>query len=74
MNPLQVPSASARTDSAVAAPDGRTVAAATAQHQAEMLARSIEWAHNPGLGEKQDTAGDLEEALRMVRMDAGEEG
>ncbi len=74
MNPLQVPSASARTDSAVAAPDGRTVAAATAQHQAEMLARSIERAHNPGLGEKQDTAGDLEEALRMVRMDAGEEG
>ena len=41
MNPLKVPSASARTDSAVAAPDGRTVAAATAQHQAEMLARKV---------------------------------
>lgn len=72
MNPLQKPSGQAAAN----APElgARTVAAATAQRQAEMLARSIERAHNPVQAEASATAVDLEDALRMVRMDSGEDG
>ena len=49
----------------------RTLAALTAQHEAEMLARRIEETHQAGLGQALPT--DLEDALRVVRLD-GEDG
>lgn len=72
LNPPKMPDAAARSASAAPLTDGRSLAAATAQRQAEMLARSIELAHNPGPEESSASAPDLEEALRMVRMDVGE--
>jgi flagellar protein FlgJ len=54
-----------------AAVQPRTLAALTAQHEAEMLARRIEASHQAGAGQTLPT--DLEDALRVVRMD-GEDG
>jgi flagellar protein FlgJ len=54
-----------------AAVQPRTLAALTAQHEAEMLARRIEQSHQAGLGQALPT--DLEDALRVVRLD-GEDG
>jgi flagellar protein FlgJ len=54
-----------------AAVQPRTLAALTAQHEAEMLARRIEESHQAGAGQALPT--DLEDALRVVRMD-GEDG
>jgi len=54
-----------------AAVQPRTLAALTAQHEAEMLARRIEASHQAGTGQALPT--DLEDALRVVRMD-GEDG
>ena len=51
----------------------RTLAALTAQHEAEMLARRIEQSHQTGPGTGDALSTDLEDALRVVRMD-GEDG
>ncbi len=51
----------------------RTLAALTAQHEAEMLARRIEQSHQAGPGTGDALPTDLEDALRVVRMD-GEDG
>lgn len=55
----------------------RTLAAITAQHEAEMLARRIENTHGSGAGQdalaSRGPALDLDDALRVVRMD-GEDG
>lgn len=57
-----------------AAVQPRTLAAITAQHEAEMLARRIEQRSNLSGAEKaQAMPTDLEDALRVVRMD-GEDG
>lgn len=51
----------------------RTLAAITAQHEAEMLARRIEQTHAPAAGQKGGPLPtDLDDALRVVRLD-GEE-
>ncbi len=63
--------AQASTPPAAVAP--RTLAALTAQHEAEMLARRIEQTHQAGSGTGDDLPTDLEDALRVVRMD-GEDG
>ncbi|NLY41274.1 MAG: hypothetical protein GX055_06605 [Desulfovibrionales bacterium] len=51
----------------------RTLAALTAQHQAELLAQRIEQAHNPDLASTAKsvhfTLSELEEALKSVRVD-----
>ena len=62
-----------RTSAQPAAVQPRTLAALTAQHEAEMLARRIEQTGRtaPGTGAPLPT--DLEDALRVVRMD-GEDG
>lgn len=54
-----------------AAVQPRTLATLTAQHEAEMLARRIEQSHQAGAGQVLPT--DLEDALRVVRLD-GEDG
>ncbi|SFL32461.1 flagellar protein FlgJ [Desulfomicrobium norvegicum] len=51
----------------------RTLAAITAQHEAEMLARSIEQRSQSGEAQTKIMPTDLEDALRVVRMD-GEDG
>jgi flagellar protein FlgJ len=57
-----------------AAVQPRTLAAITAQHEAEMLARRIEQRSNlSGTEKAQAMPTDLEDALRVVRMD-GEDG
>lgn len=65
----------ARTQSSAqpAAVPPRTLAALTAQHEAEMLARRIEQSHQAGPGTGGALPTDLEDALRVVRMD-GEDG
>jgi flagellar protein FlgJ len=51
----------------------RTLAALTAQHEAEMLARNIETSHGSGATGKglagESSSADLEDALKMVSMD-----
>lgn len=74
LNPLdQSEVGKARTHAQPAAVRPRTLAAITAQHEAEMLARRIEQSGrtDPGTGAVLPT--DLEDALRVVRMD-GEDG
>ncbi|PKN32001.1 MAG: hypothetical protein CVU60_12910 [Deltaproteobacteria bacterium HGW-Deltaproteobacteria-18] len=56
-----------------AAVQPRTLAAITAQHEAEMLARRIEQRSQSGAGQAAVMPTDLEDALRVVRMD-GEDG
>jgi flagellar protein FlgJ len=51
----------------------RTLAALTAQHEAEMLARRIEQAHAPGSLKGGAIPTDLDDALRVVRLDGEEE-
>ena len=63
--------ARAQSSGQPAAVPPRTLAALTAQHEAEMLARRIEASHQAGTGQALPT--DLEDALRVVRMD-GEDG
>jgi flagellar protein FlgJ len=72
MNPLRMPSG--RVASSVPEQGARSVAAAAAQREAELLAQRIERAHNPNPVEPKVTTADLEDALRMVRMDSGEDG
>ena len=55
-----------------------SLAALTAQREAEKLALNIERAHDPEAALEaagpDDTESELQEALRLVRMDVGEEG
>lgn len=51
----------------------RTLAAITAQHEAEMLARRIEQSHAAGKHKGEAMPTDLDDALRVVRLD-GEDG
>ncbi|UTF50468.1 rod-binding protein [Desulfomicrobium sp. ZS1] len=75
MHPLdRSASSTAQPRNQVAAVQPRTLAAITAQHEAEMLARRIEQRSNLSGAEKtQAMPTDLEDALRVVRMD-GEDG
>lgn len=65
--------ARAQSSGQPAAVPPRTLAALTAQHEAEMLARRIEQSHQAGPGTGGALPTDLEDALRVVRMD-GEDG
>ncbi|MGE4439895.1 MAG: rod-binding protein [Desulfomicrobium sp.] len=74
LNPLdQSEVGKARTQVQPAAVRPRTLAAITAQHEAEMLARRIEQSGRTGPGTGAVLPTDLEDALRVVRMD-GEDG
>ena len=75
MHPLdRSASSTAQPRNQAAAVQPRTLAAITAQHEAEMLARRIEQRSNLSGAEKtQAMPTDLEDALRVVRMD-GEDG
>jgi flagellar protein FlgJ len=75
MHPLERPASSAiQPRNQAAAVQPRTLAAITAQHEAEMLARRIEQRSSLSGAEKGQTMPtDLEDALRVVRMD-GEDG
>lgn len=64
--PLNRPAAAASTEVAPVAP--RTLATLTAQHEAEMLARSIEKKFGAA-GLSAPTTPDLEDALRVVSLD-----
>ncbi len=75
LHPLDHPASNpSQTRNQAAAVQPRTLAALTAQHEAEMLARRIEQRSDLSGAEKaQAVPTDLEDALRVVRMD-GEEG
>jgi peptidoglycan hydrolase FlgJ len=51
----------------------RTLAALTAQHEAEMLARRIEQTHTSGAQKSGVMPTDLDDALRVVRLDGEDE-
>jgi flagellar protein FlgJ len=51
----------------------RTLATLTAQHEAEMLARRIEQAHTPGSQKGGVIPTDLDDALRVVRLDGADD-
>lgn len=74
LHPLNVPGrGKAPSGTQAAAVPPRTLAAITAQHEAEMLARSIEQRSQSGEAQAKIMPTDLEDALRVVRMD-GEDG
>lgn len=61
----------ARSHTEAVAP--RTLAALTAQHEAEMLARRIEQTHTSGAQKGGAIPTDLDDALRVVRLDGADE-
>jgi peptidoglycan hydrolase FlgJ len=62
-----------QASSQVEAAQPRTLATLTAQHEAEMLARRIEQAHAPGSQKGGVIPTDLDDALRVVRLDGADE-
>ncbi len=59
----------AQSQPRAAAVQPRTLATLTAQHEAEVLARRIEQSHSGGTDKVASMSTDLDDALRVVRMD-----